>query len=178
MAIDQKMLETLIAKDEIRDLVLLYSRGVDRKDAALLRSLYTSDGVDNHDESFRGKAADYVDFLERAFPHMRYSGHHICNHLIAVDLDRGEGEGEVYALAWHIIPDGKGGWTEDFMCVRYIDRYRREEGRWRFARRDVTYDMRTARPHEPHRDAGELFADLSHDLLSMRPYRRGAPPES
>lgn len=174
MSIDRhKALETLIAKDEIRELALLYSRGVDRKDAALLRTLYTRDGIDNHDESFRGSAEDYVAFLDASFPHMRYSGHHMCNHLIAVDVDKGEGEGEVYAVAWHIIPDGKGGWVEDVMCVRYIDHYAKEDGRWRFARRDVSYDMRTARPHAPHREAGDLFSDLSYDLLSSRLFQRG-----
>lgn len=35
-----KVLETLIAKDEIRELALLYTRGVDRKDGPLLRTLY------------------------------------------------------------------------------------------------------------------------------------------
>lgn len=173
MSIDQKALETLIAKDQIRELALLYSRGVDRKDAALLRTLYTKDGIDNHDESFRGDAQDFVDFVARGFPHMRYSGHHMCNHLISVDVDKGEGEGEIYGVAWHILPDGKGGWTEDFMCVRYIDRYAREDGRWRFAQRDVSYDMRTARPHEPHRDAGDLYSDVSYDLLSSRLFARG-----
>jgi len=34
MSIDQKALETLIVKDEIRELALLYSRDVDRKDVA------------------------------------------------------------------------------------------------------------------------------------------------
>ncbi len=39
--------------------------------------------------------------------------------------------------------------VEDFMCVRYLDKYRRcEDGRWRFAQRVVTYDMRTQGPIE------------------------------
>ena len=107
MSIDQTALATLIAKEEIRELVLLYSRGVDRKDGALLRALYTRDATDTHGDTFDGAAEDYVQFLERAFPYMRYSGHHVCNHLIYVDGD--EGEGEVCAIAYHIIPDGKDG---------------------------------------------------------------------
>lgn len=95
-----------------------------------------------------------MDFLENALPYMRYSGHHVCNHLISVNGD--EGEGEVYALAYHLIPDGQDGWLEDFMCGRYIDKYRREgDGRWRFAKRVVSYDLRSRRPAdelngEPH----------------------------
>ncbi|HTH27264.1 MAG TPA: nuclear transport factor 2 family protein [Sphingobium sp.] len=173
MSIDQKALEALIAKDEIRDLVLLYSRGVDRKDATLLRTLYTRDGVDNHGDNFQGSADDYVAFLVNAFSFIRYSGHHVCNHLISVDVEKGEGEGEVYVAAWHVLPDGKNGWIEDLMLVRYLDHYAREDGRWRFARRDVTFDMRTIRPHEPHREAGDLFADLSYDLLSSPLFARG-----
>src|SRR5579871_4063408 len=48
MSIDQKALERLIAKDEIRDLVLLYSRGCDRLDFELVRTLYTDDATDSH----------------------------------------------------------------------------------------------------------------------------------
>ncbi len=170
----QSALDILIAKDAIRDLAMLYSRGVDRKDGPLLRTLYTADATDTHGDSFDGGAEAYVDFLERAFPYMRYSGHHICNHLISVDGDGGEGE--VYAIAWHIIPDGKGGWIEDTMCCRYIDHYRREEdGRWRFATRVVRYDMRTQRPHEPHADAVEpASADPSYLTLASRLFQPGA----
>ena len=59
-------LETLIAKEEIRELAMLYSRGVDRKDPELLRDLYTGDATDTHGDSFDGGAEAYVDFLEQA----------------------------------------------------------------------------------------------------------------
>jgi ketosteroid isomerase-like protein len=166
-------LSVLIAKDEIRELAMLYSRGVDRKDAALLRTLYTKDATDTHGDTFDGFAGDYVQFLEQAFPHMRYSGHHICNHLISVNGD--SADGEVYALAYHIIPDRNGGWLEDFMCVRYIDRYRKEDdGRWRFAKRVVTYDLRSRRPvPAPEGAAPDAAADVSYATLASRLFARG-----
>lgn len=167
-------LEILIAKEAIRELVLLYARGVDRKDVALLRDLYTDDATDTHGDSFDGPANAYCDFLESVMPLMRYSGHHMCNHLISVDGDTGEGE--VYALALHVIPDGAGGWTEDFMAVRYIDRYRKDADRkWRFAKRVVTYDMRAQRPYlHPIADAGDLVTDPSYTELAMRVFDRGS----
>lgn len=129
--------------------------------------------TDTHGDTFDGPADQYVDFLEKAFPYIRYSGHHIGNHLIAVDGDTGEGE--IYAIAYHIIPDGKGGWIEDLMCVRYLDHYRKESGgRWRFAKRLVTYDMRERRQlTEP-----DLFSvpktDPSFEMLKSRLFARGA----
>ena len=171
MSIDQGALATLLAKEEIRELVLLYSRGGDRRDGGLLRTLYTSDATDTHGDTFDGPAEAYVQFLERAFPHMRYSGHHVCNHLVCVDGD--EGEGEVYAIAYHVIPDGQGGWTEDLMCARYIDRYRKEDGRWRFAKRVVSYDMRSQRPVAAPETGAAQSADPSFTVLKSRLFARG-----
>src|SRR5262245_34905680 len=125
MAVDQKALETLIAKDEIRELALLYSRGVDRKDVALLKTLYAKGATDHHADKYDGDAEGYIAFLERSLPHMPYSGHHICNHLISVDGDRGDGE--VYALCYHVYPNREGGAMEDIMTVRYIDNYVKED---------------------------------------------------
>jgi hypothetical protein len=172
-------LAILIAKDEIRELGMLYSRGVDRKDGALLRSLYTADATDTHGDTFDGGAADYVDFLEKSFPYMRYSGHHICNHLITVAGDTGEGE--IYAYTFHIIPDGQGGWLEDLRLVRYIDHYRKEEGNWRFAKRVVTYDYSSTRPAQIPAgdtvtvplDAACFAHETSYGELSSRLFARG-----
>jgi hypothetical protein len=69
------------------------------------------------------------------------------------------------------------------MCVRYIDRYRRcSDSRWRFAKRVVTYDLRSRRPYiEPDGEAisavdpsyvelmSPLFARLSEDKTPETP---------
>ena len=176
MTTTDTQLRTLIAKDAIRELALLYSRGVDRKDVPLLRDLYTEDATDTHGDSFDGPANAYCDFLEQSFPYMPYSGHHACNHLIDVDIEAGTGCGEVYAVAWHLLPDGQGGFVEDLMTVRYLDNYRLcADGKWRFAKRLVTYDMRIQRPYA----RGEVdvpigAADPSYAELAMRLFQRGA----
>jgi SnoaL-like domain len=165
-------LEILIAKEEIRELAMLYSRGVDRQDIALLRPLYTADGWDSHGQYFDGPAADYVAFLERQLPHMHIGAHHICNHLISVDGDTAEGE--VYAIAWHLIPNGSGGLKHDIQSVRYIDSYRREDGRWCFAKRVVTFDMKMVLPAEDHGDKPDPIQDPSHSALASALFARGA----
>lgn len=173
--VHDRSVQQLIDKEAIRELVLLYSRAIDRKDIELLRDLYTDDATDDHGDSFSGPAAEYCKFIEQALPHMTYSGHHACNHLISVDGD--EGSGEVYALAYHVIPaqDGSGGQEEDFMAVRYIDNYRRcGDGKWRFSKRVVTYDMTMRRPFT----GGGLMAlgekDPSYDVCRQRIFQRGA----
>ena len=102
MAIDDRALQALIDREAIRDLVLCYSRAIDRKDVELLRDLYTEDATDSHGDSFDGPADKYCDFIAASLPYMQYSGHHACNHMISVEGD--QGNGEVYALCYHYIP--------------------------------------------------------------------------
>lgn len=175
MQTDPQRMAELLDKEDIRELALMYCRGVDRKDGELLRTLYTEDGTDTHGNDFDGSAKEFVDFLENAFLYMRYSGHHICNHLISVDGDYAEGE--IYALAYHILPDGNDGWIEDFLIVRYIDNYRRcEDGRWRFSKRVVTYDMRNQSPYTGPEGLDPPEVDASYEALSLRLFARGQRP--
>ena len=170
-----KALATLLAKEDIRELVLLYSRAIDRKDVALLRDLYTEDATDTHGTSFDGPADAYCQFIEQSLPYMNYSGHHVCNHLISVDGD--EGNGEVYALAYHYIPDQQnpGAMIEDFMAVRYIDNYRRgADGKWRFSKRVVTYDLHITRPFDGDGLLGSSPVDPSYEVCRQPLFQRGA----
>src|SRR5215831_10833255 len=173
MNIDQQALATLIAKEEIRELAMLYSRGVDRKDIELLRTLYAKNATDDHGKHYNGDAEGYLLFLEKSFPHMPYSGHHICQHLVSIDNDGLHGEGEVYALAYHLIPDGKGGMVEDFMAVRYLDRYRKENHRWLFLSRAVSFDHRSARPLTTTQAPISQTIDPSYTTLVSRLFARG-----
>ena len=168
-------IQTLIDKEAIRDLVLLYSRAIDRKDVALLRDLYTADATDSHGTSFDGPADAYCDFIAQSLPYMKYSGHHVCNHLISIDGDTGNGE--VYCLAYHYIPDRQnlGEFIEDFMAVRYIDNYRREaDGKWRFSKRVVTYDLHIERPFSGDGLLGSSPVDPSYEVCGQRLFQRGA----
>ena len=175
VAANDRAIQELIDREAIRDLVLCYSRAIDRKDVGLLRDLYTEDATDTHGDSFDGPADKYCDFIAGSLPYMTYSGHHACNHMIAIDGD--QANGEVYCLAFHVIPDQQnpGKQIEDFMCVRYIDNYRRcADGKWRFSKRVVTYDMQLQRPFT----GGGLMAlgekDPSYSELLLPFFQRGA----
>jgi hypothetical protein len=166
-------LSALIAKDEIRDLALLYCRGIDRQDFELVQSLYTTDATDTHGPKHYATVEAFVSDLRNSLPELRYSGHHVCNHLVSVDGDTGEGE--VYALAYHIMPDGKGGFAQYVLGVRYLDNYRKEHGRWRFAKRVVTFDWDETKPVPNPPPPISAADDTSYSVLTSRPFRRGPP---
>jgi len=172
MALDSRAVAGLLAKEAIRELVLLYSRGVDRKDIELLKTLYAKGATDDHGSHFKGSAQAYIEFLARSLPNVLAGGHFVCNHLIAVD--GATAEGEVYALAYHVFPDGKGGTVQDVAGVRYIDRYAQESGRWLFASRIVSFDFREIKPvAAPTGPSPQPSGDPSYVSLVNRVFARG-----
>ena len=149
-------MQALIDKDAIRDLVLAYSRGVDRQDFALLRSLYTPDAVeDNHAGLFTGPAADYVDWLETSLPNVAATTHAVQNHLIAL-ADETHAQGEVYVIAYHRLPTEGGGWFDQIHGSRYLDHYEKRDGRWLFARRTVAIDWNRRGPSSWNSDNPDI----------------------
>jgi ketosteroid isomerase-like protein len=168
IATESRAVQELIDREAIRDLVLCYSRAIDRKDVGLLRDLYTEDATDTHGDSFDGTAEEFCVFIE---------GSLACNHMIAIDGD--EANGEVYALAFHVLPDREnpGKQIEDFMAVRYIDNYRRcQDGKWRFSKRVVTYDMQLQRPFTGGGLMALGAADPSYAVCKLPFFQRGARP--
>ncbi len=139
-------MQFLIDKDAIRDLVLNYSRSVDRQDFGLLRSLYTPDAMeDNHGGGYTGPAAGYVDWLMTVMPRLGITTHAVQNHLIAVE-NEDRAQGEVYVTAYHTLPVEGGGWTDLVHGMRYLDHYAKRDGRWLFARRSVSVDWKQMGP--------------------------------
>lgn len=127
-------LQDLLARDAIRDLVLRYSRAVDRRDFDSLRPLYCDNAIDDHGAMFNGSATEFINWLPSMAASMKVLSHQVLNHLIAVRGDNAEGE--VYTIAYHLTVDEQ----EIVIGGRYLDRYRRDDGVWRFAARKIVLD--------------------------------------
>lgn len=126
------------ARDEIRELVTRYCRGVDRMDAELIASAYHPDAIDEHGTSqFTGETvgAGIVALMQSA----RFSMHHITNQTIQVHDDDHAGC-ETYFMVWQTLADEAG---EQLLHVlgRYVDRLERRGGGWRIAHRLVIVEL-------------------------------------
>lgn len=171
MGIREANLSEIIARDALARLVTAYSRAADRRDFALLRSLYDDEAEDIHGRMFQGGADDYIAFVQRALSSYENTVHYVTN--MAFEIDGDHAEGEVHKINYHRThgPDRQ----EIITGSRSLDLYRRREGEWRFMRRAITLDWAVKRPVNP--EAYDDFAagsppgkpgpeDLSYQLLT------------
>lgn len=132
----------IIAKQEIREVVLRYCRGIDRLDMDLVRGAYHPGGIDHH-TGFEGTVEEFVVWVEPLLRTLSGTRHEMHNHLTEVSGDRAVAE--TYATARHwTMPDaqlGRRAERANFTTgVRYVDHMERRAGRWgiveRFAIRE------------------------------------------
>jgi 3-phenylpropionate/cinnamic acid dioxygenase small subunit len=127
-------IQTLLDRAAIRDVLLHYARGVDRRDLALVRACFTPDCT-YEGTLARGTIADALASLAERLD--RYAGtmHLMGNQLIAVDGDTATSE--TSCVAYHRLADG----GADFVTgVRYLDDFVRDGDDWRIHRRAVRLD--------------------------------------
>ena len=150
---------TLLDQMAIRDLVMRYCRGCDRRDFALVRALYHDDAIDDHGSMFKGNPDDFVAWLPQAMAPWELTIHSISNSLIVVDGDYAEGEHHARAYHRTYSPERK----EYIVYGRYLDKYARRDGAWKFLHRSLVFD------HGVIRDVDEAsFAQLSGDAAMGR----------
>ena len=135
---DAGAIRELLARQAILDLVHAYSRAVDRRDFALLATLYAPDGSDDHAGLYSGPAAGYVEWLRGAMQAVDLTTHQVHQATIAVRGRRAEGE--VYVTATNRMRAKGGGFEELVQGLRYLDRYREDSGAWRFEHRSLVVD--------------------------------------
>ncbi|GAB5487244.1 MAG: nuclear transport factor 2 family protein [Parasphingorhabdus sp.] len=134
--------QELSDREELRDLVMRYCRGVDRRDFALVRSLYWDDAMDDHGEMFSGSPDDYVAWLPGVLEPLDCTIHAISNSLFIVDGDTAEGEH--YSYNFHRTREAPR--QEIIIHGRYLDRYERRDGVWKFSRRQIIFDHGYVQP--------------------------------
>ena len=147
-------MQELLDRIALADLVALYCRGCDRRDFALVRSLYHDDAIDDHGKMFRGGPDDFVAWLPIAMAPWELTVHSVSNSLFAIDGDVAEGEHHVVAYHRTHPPTRR----EFIVHGRYLDRYNRRGGGWKFSHRSLVFD------HGEIRDVDEAnFARMGAD---------------
>ena len=140
-------LQRLIDKDEIRDLMARYCRGVDRADWDLVRSTYHTDAHDDHGD-YKGGIDGFIDFAK-----VRTGGATQVMHFLGECLIEFASPdlaiAETYFFTAHTLgPEAqrqygaadKGGPVQLSHYGRYVDRVERRAGVWRIARRIVVFE--------------------------------------
>lgn len=145
---DETSLQQLIeAEREIERTLLTYCRGIDRRDAELLRSAYHDDAIDDHGGAFIGGPDEYVAWVMPHLLHFSRTMHTLHNILIDVDLAQNSARAESYCVAHHVRAGDDSAPVMDVFACRYVDRfeYRQDRG-WRIAHRVVVKEWRLRQP--------------------------------
>jgi SnoaL-like domain len=132
-------LQALADREEIRDVVLRYCRGVDRGDWEMVRGCYHDDAFDHHG-AFQGSPDDFVAHVSESLPRRFERTMHFVGQSL-IDLDGDAAQVETYAIGYHR-------WTPadaDAPCdmtvgARLFDRLERRDGVWRVSDRKLIYD--------------------------------------
>lgn len=155
----EPQLRALLDKQEIREVILRYARGIDRLDWGLVASCFTDDG--EVDASWFVQDAQQVYEARRLGTDTAHLGtwadlssHYVANCLIEVDADAARSE--TYCIAFHRTrrpnaeipvpiddPDdvGRDGAERDItLGLRYVDRFERRDGAWRIRHRAFLWD--------------------------------------
>lgn len=133
----------------LQHLVYTYCHAADRRDFARLRSLYTDDAIDDHG-AFNGPVDDFIPWFRDGLAAFEATAHNVLNTLFVVDGDLAQGE--IRAIAYHRLSGSR---AEIIAGGRYVDRYRKMDGAWRFTYRSFVIDWIEERAAS--RTPGEAF---------------------
>jgi hypothetical protein len=129
-------LNRLLDKEALRDLANRYARAIDRRDQALLRTIYHDDAIDDHGVVFCDQAAVFIARQPEIMAPFAITAHYLCNQSYRIDGDRADGE--LYFIAYHRVDEP----APQHIIVggRYLDNYERRANEWRIAHRRLVWD--------------------------------------
>jgi uncharacterized protein (TIGR02246 family) len=139
-------IERLLDEAALRRTAELYAQGADRRDKALWASIMTEDCVivaPGIELKGRAQIVGALDIMAQLYA----STQHRVHNLVAT-IEGDGAHGETYSMADHLTV-ANGQTTMLTWAIRYQDRWRREAGRWRFARRELVLDWTDTRVLTP-----------------------------
>ena len=133
-----EQLRTLLAKEEIREVILRYGRGFDRFDRTLVESVWHPGGWAEMGDHFSG---DGLAFVAWCWPQHEGSdgmAHQMLSSLINVEGERASSETYVFVK---IRMPKDGGFFDHEQFGRYLDEWSYRGGRWAIDRRRYIPEM-------------------------------------
>jgi len=131
-------IQALVDKQEIYELSCQYMRGLDRLDEKLLHDVFFEDAWCDYGFT-EGTPAEFIKFALSALQDHNANQHMIGN--VLIELEGDEAYGEVYFQAYHKVSAETGtGFEEVIIAGRYLDRYEKRDGVWKFAYRSEIVD--------------------------------------
>jgi len=174
---NEQFLQRLRAEDEIKRVLQLYCRGVDRREFDLVRGVYHADAVDYHG-TYDGNIDGLIQWIARRHEGVAQSMHLLGNCLIDW---RGDDVAlvETYCVAYQRLKPsdrasasgaglkvGGNGEQTQVRC-RFLDRFEKREGVWKIAHRVVAYEslLREDAPQSPFAEGMQMATRGRDDPL-------------
>ncbi|MFC3608813.1 nuclear transport factor 2 family protein [Stutzerimonas tarimensis] len=133
----QRQLASLQAKQDLHELLANYCTGVDRRDRALLESLWWPEATMDFG-LFRGPAAQFCELITADNPAVEMTYHFTSNELFEINGDQATGRAYVIGMS---ALRGEGEGTQHVAAGRYLDHYERRDGVWKFSKRLFVLDL-------------------------------------
>ncbi|TNE66149.1 MAG: nuclear transport factor 2 family protein [Alphaproteobacteria bacterium] len=139
-------IETMLAKQDIRDVIYNYARAIDRGDGPLLKSCYHADAMEEHGNTYTGLAHPYADGAAERVKKLKHPmAHYVCN--IHIDLDLVADIAYVESYLFTFARFEKDGEPWDTLTGgRIVDRFERRGGDWKIAYRKMAFDWNRDMP--------------------------------
>lgn len=123
-------------REAIRDCLARYSRGVDRGDTDLLRSVYWPGAMDYH-TGFTGTAEEFIEWALPRLMEMEQNVHMTGNVFMRIDGNKAEVESYLWSVSVSPVGDKP---RQVMVSGRYLDKFEKRGDEWRIAERTVVHD--------------------------------------
>ncbi|MDR1588925.1 MAG: nuclear transport factor 2 family protein [Oscillospiraceae bacterium] len=146
---EREIIETLAAKDAIREKLYMYCRSMDRTDIRLGYAVFTEDSEADYGPYYRGSGRGFVDRLAREEnSRVVTESHQLTNISIRV---RGDSAGsEAYITFLIVARDEDGVIRSSSGTGRFVDEWVKRDGEWFIKKRVFCNDfIKTATLPEP-----------------------------
>jgi len=154
--------QAALAKQDIHDLIMAQARATDRRDEVLLKSLWHAGATVDVGGFFTGPAPEYCEFVLQATAELKRMYHSVANEWSRVEGDTAVAESYVIAFTTSGEETAEESSDMDELTGgRYLDRFERRDGVWKFTHRSYVLDWTMRQPSTDLSDEPDsMYASL------------------